>query len=45
MPSYGAWVDSHSRKAALLASEAWGFTATVTMAIVGLALGISPCGN
>ncbi len=39
MPHYGAWVDRHSRKTALLASEAWGFFATVTMAVVGLALG------
>ena len=39
MPYYGAWVDRHSRKTALLASEAWGFFATVTMAAVGLALG------
>jgi MFS family permease len=38
-PSYGAWVDRHSRKTALLASEAWGLAATVTMAAVGLALG------
>ena len=39
MPYYGAWVDHHSRKTALLASEAWGFLATLTMAILGLALG------
>ncbi len=39
MPHYGAWVDHHSRKTALLASEAWGFLATTTMAAVGLALG------
>jgi MFS family permease len=39
MPHYGAWIDRHSRKTALLASEAWGFFATVTMAVVGLALG------
>lgn len=39
MPYYGAWVDRHSRKVALLTSEAWGFLATVTMAVVGLTLG------
>ena len=39
MPYYGAWVDRHSRKTALLASEAWGCFATVAMAAVGLALG------
>ena len=39
MPYYGAWVDRHSRKTALLASEAWGFCATVTMAITGLVVG------
>lgn len=39
MPYYGAWVDRHSRKTALLASEAWGCFATITMAVVGLALG------
>src|SRR5687767_5785974 len=39
MPYYGAWVDRHSRKAALLTSEAWGFLATGTMAVLGLALG------
>jgi MFS family permease len=38
-PHYGAWVDRHSRKTALLASEAWGFLATLTMAVTGLALG------
>ena len=38
-PYYGAWVDRHSRKTALLASEAWGFFATVTLALTGLALG------
>ncbi len=38
-PYYGAWVDRHSRKTALLASEAWGFFATVAMALAGLALG------
>jgi MFS family permease len=38
-PHYGAWVDHHSRKTALLASEAWGFLATTTMAVLGLALG------
>jgi MFS family permease len=38
-PYYGAWVDRHSRKTALLASEAWGCFATLAMAAVGLALG------
>ncbi len=39
MPYYGAWVDRHSRKTALLGSEAWGFLATTAMAALGLALG------
>ncbi len=39
MPYYGAWVDRSSRKTALLASEAWGFFATLAMAITGLLLG------
>ncbi|HVS51854.1 MAG TPA: MFS transporter [Opitutaceae bacterium] len=39
MPYYGAWVDRHSRKTALLASEAWGFFATVSMAALGGVLG------
>ncbi len=39
MPYYGAWIDRHSRKTALLTSEAWGFCATLTMALLGLALG------
>ena len=39
MPYWGAWVDRHSRKTALLASEGWGFLATVAMAVTGLALG------
>jgi MFS family permease len=39
MPYYGAWVDRHSRKAALLTSEAWGFLAMGTMAVVGFMLG------
>lgn len=38
-PYYGAWVDRHSRKTALLVSEAWGFFATLAMAVTGLALG------
>jgi MFS family permease len=38
-PYYGAWVDRHSRKTALLASELWGLAATITMAALGLALG------
>jgi MFS family permease len=39
MPAYGAWLDRHSRKTALLASEAWGLLATTAMAGLGLALG------
>ncbi|MBI5381975.1 MAG: MFS transporter [Opitutae bacterium] len=39
MPGYGAWLDRHSRKTALLASEVWGFAATTAMAVLGLALG------
>jgi MFS family permease len=39
MPYYGAWVDAHSRKTALLTSEAFGFCATLAMATLGLALG------
>lgn len=39
MPYYGAWVDRHSRKVALLTSEAWGFCAMLTMAVVGLVSG------
>lgn len=39
MPAYGAWVDRHSRKTALLGSELWGFTAILTLALTGLALG------
>jgi hypothetical protein len=35
MPYYGAWVDRHSRKTALLASEVWGLLATLAMAGVG----------
>ena len=38
-PYYGAWLDRHSRKAGLLGSEAWGFCATLTMAVLGLYLG------
>lgn len=38
-PYYGSWVDRHSRKTALLSSEAFGFTATMSMALTGLALG------
>lgn len=38
-PYYGAWVDHHSRKTALLASEAWGFLATTTLAATCLVLG------
>jgi MFS family permease len=39
MPYYGAWVDRHSRKAALLTIEAWGFFAAGTMAVLGFVLG------
>ena len=39
MPHYGALVDHHSRKSAILASELWGLLATTSMAIVGLSLG------
>ena len=39
MPYYGAWVDRHSRKVALLASEAWGFAATTLLAVVLLVAG------
>jgi MFS family permease len=38
-PYYGAWVDAHSRKTALLGSELWGLFATVAMTGLGLALG------
>lgn len=38
-PYYGAWVDHHSRKTALLGSELWGLLATTTMALCGLWLG------
>lgn len=39
MPYWGAWVDRHSRKTALLTSELFGCAATLTMAFTGLALG------
>ena len=39
MPHYGALVDRKSRKALLLASEAFGFVATTSMALTGLFLG------
>lgn len=39
MPHYGAFVDHHSRKAVMLASELWGLFATTAMAVVGLYLG------
>ncbi len=39
MPHYGAWLDRHSRKAMLLGSEAFGFCATLAMAVTGLILG------
>lgn len=42
MPYYGAWVDHHSRKTALLASEAWGLGSMLLLAATGLALGGFP---
>jgi len=42
MPAYGAWVDRHSRKTALLTSEAFGFIATTSMAVLGLWRGVFP---
>jgi MFS family permease len=39
MPAYGTWVDRHSRKTALLASELWGFGAILTLAVAGFASG------
>lgn len=39
MPHYGAFVDHHSRKAVMLASEVWGLFATTAMAVTGLLLG------
>ena len=39
MPQYGALVDRKSRKSLLLASEAFGFVATTSMALLGLVLG------
>ncbi len=44
MPYYGAWVDHHSRKTALLASEAWGLFAMAGLAATGLLLGGFPTG-
>ena len=38
-PYYGAWVDAHSRKTALLVSDVWGFLATLGLAMLGVALG------
>lgn len=38
-PYYGAWVDAHSRKTALLLSDVWGLLATTVLTGVGLALG------
>lgn len=38
-PYYGAWVDRHSRKTMLLLGEAFGATATLTMALSGFFLG------
>jgi MFS family permease len=39
MPYYGVWVDRHSRKTMLLASELFGLLATTGMAGVGMLLG------
>jgi MFS family permease len=39
MPYYGTWVDRHSRKSMLLASELFGLVATGSMALVGAWLG------
>jgi MFS family permease len=39
MPHYGSFVDHHSRKNVMLASELWGLFATTSMALTGLALG------
>ena len=39
MPHYGAFVDHHSRKTVMLASELWGLFATTSMAMLGLLLG------
>ena len=39
LPYWGAWVDRHSRKTALLTSELWGLGATLVMALTGLVLG------
>jgi MFS family permease len=38
-PYYGAWVDGHSRKTALLGSELWGLLTTAALTGLGLALG------
>src|SRR5687767_9420908 len=38
-PYYWAWVDRHSRKVALLASEAWGLFAMAALAMTELLLG------
>lgn len=39
MPYYGVWVDRHSRKTMLLASELFGLVATTGMAAVGALAG------
>lgn len=39
MPYYGVWVDHHSRKTMLLASELFGLLATGTMATIGAVTG------
>ena len=39
MPYWGAWIDRHSRKQCLLASELFGFGAMLIMASTGLVLG------
>ncbi len=38
-PYYGAWVDAHSRKTALLLSDVWGLLTTAAMTGLALALG------
>lgn len=36
MPYWGAWVDRHSRKTGVLASETWGFFSAIAMAVAVL---------
>ncbi len=42
MPYYGAFVDHHSRKRVMLASELWGLGATVAMAVIALSSSGTP---